>query len=367
MFDDGLLPAEAWVAALLQLDSMGPAKMRVVLAGRTPAEAWAAIVSDEPLKTSATLRQRWRVKGRSTDVKALWQQHTSHGISVLLTESVGFPARLIGDPEPPDVLFVRGDLGALRLPTVAIIGTRNCTQYGADVAYEFGRDLAATGICVLSGLALGIDAAAHAGALAANLAPPVAVVGSGLNRIYPSRNRALWTSVAQAGAVVSEYPLGSAPLRWHFPARNRILAGLADVVVVVESGEEGGSMHTVAEAAARDRTVMAVPGPIRSPASVGTNQLLADGCAPAASAGDIVAMLGLCPISEATRPTPITVADKSHQRILDSFCWQSVDLNTLVKRTGMDFSALSIGLERLRQTRQIVQRGQWFERTTGHL
>ena len=140
---------------------------------------------------------------------------------------------------------------------------------------------------------MGIDGAAHAGATEVDGAPPVAVVGSGLDVVYPRRHRSLWQLVAERGVVLSEHPLGSAPVAWHFPARNRLIAALADVVVVVESQERGGSMHTVDEAQRRDVDVMAVPGPVTSRASTGTNRLLADGAEVARDATDVLVKLGL--------------------------------------------------------------------------
>src|SRR5204862_1786721 len=145
----------------------------------------------------------------------------------------------------------------------------------------------AAGVAVISGLALGIDGAAHAGALEADIAPPIAVVGSGLDVIYPWRHRALWGAVEKQGVVLGEAPLGAAPEPWRFPARNRIVAALADVVIVVESRETGGSMHTVAEALRRDRPVFAAPGPVRSPTSTGTNRLLRDGAQVVCDATDV--------------------------------------------------------------------------------
>ena len=161
---------------------------------------------------------------------------------------------------------------------------------------ELGRDLGRAGVRVVSGLALGIDAAAHHGALDAEAdggAPPIGVVGSGLDVTYPRAHGALWTAVAAAGVLVGEAPLGAAPEPWRFPARNRIIAALGSVVVVVESHPRGGSRHTVDAAEARGRQVLAVPGSVRSPASRFTNELLADGCHPARDVTDVLVALGL--------------------------------------------------------------------------
>src|SRR5258705_11936294 len=162
------------------------------------------------------------------------------------------------------------------------------------MAFELGHDLAAAGVRVVWGLALGIDGAAHAGALAApGGAPPVAVVGSGPDVVYPRRHADLWRRVVDAGVLFSESPMGAAPEGWRFPLRNRIIAALADVLVVVESRHQGGSRHTVDAAADRDRTILAVPGPVRSPLSADPNELLHQGAGPARDVVDVLVALGL--------------------------------------------------------------------------
>ncbi|MGH9188165.1 MAG: DNA-processing protein DprA, partial [Acidimicrobiales bacterium] len=256
---------------------------------------------------------------------------------------------------------------------VAIVGTRNCTRYGLDVAFELGRDLAAAGVTVVSGLAVGIDAAAHAGALAGPelaheregppAAPPVAIVGSGLDVVYPRRNASLWRRVETAGAVASEAPLGARPERWRFPARNRLIAALADVVVVVESREWGGSMHTVTEALRRDRVLLAVPGPVRSPASVGTNRLLADGAGPCCGADDVLLALGLSPATSRaatieTRPAP----EPAHRGILDALGWRPALLDQLAVRADVDLGELAVAVATLEAQGWLIRRGSWLER-----
>jgi DNA processing protein len=244
---------------------------------------------------------------------------------------------------------------------VAVVGTRRCTRYGREVAAELGEGLAAAGVAVVSGLALGIDAAAHVGALRGG-APPIAVVGCGLDVVYPRANRGLWQQVAATGVVLGEWPLGVAPVAWRFPARNRLIAALADVVVVVESHDRGGSLSTVAEAARRDRPVMAVPGPVRSPASAGANRLLADGCAPVCGLDDVLVALGLSPgrrrPARERRPAP----DADGAVVLDALGWQAASLEQLAVRTGLRIGALVVALERLRVLGWIDARDGWFER-----
>jgi DNA processing protein len=183
------------------------------------------------------------------------------------------------------------------------------------VARQFAQSLAESGVTVVSGLAKGIDTEAHRGVLDVPAAIPLAVVGSGLNVCYPAQNTALWKQVAVHGAVVSEYDDNAPAAPWQFPRRNRIIAALADVVCVIESHERGGALSTVAEALRRGRTVMAVPGSIRSAASLGTNRLIADGAIPALDPSDVFLALGmstrfeqqLLPVSQESDPALIDV------------------------------------------------------------
>jgi len=215
---------------------------------------------------------------------------------------------------------------------------------------------------VVSGLALGIDGAAHAGAVAVDAAPPIAVVGSGLDRIYPRAHRGLWRAVAERGVVVSEYPLGAPAVAWQFPARNRIIAALSDVVVVVESQSTGGALGTAVEAARRGRTVLAVPGPVTAASSDGTNQLLFDGCGPARDVGDILLALGREPQrrrkAAEQRPEPEAVA----RRVLDEIPWQAASVEQIVISTGMELGPLMLVLDRLETDGWIARRGGWIER-----
>ncbi len=219
------------------------------------------------------------------------------GVAVHLCSSPGYPALLRSDPGAPAVLFSRGAPSVVdSRPRVAIVGTRSATAYGLQMASELGRDLALSGVLVVSGLALGIDGAAHAGALRAKRedpAPPVAVVGTGLDVVYPKSNAALWREVEEHGVVFSEAALGTSPRPRVFPARNRIIAGLSDVVVVVECQLGGGALHTAEAAARRSIPVCAVPGSVRSPASAGTNGLLVDGCTPVRDVDDILTAVAL--------------------------------------------------------------------------
>jgi DNA processing protein len=376
------LPPAAFALALASLPGCFHARLRAVLAGAggDPRRAWEVVraqgtldldvgsrVADEVQK----LRTKWATAGGRWDVGARWAATEAAGIGVWVLGDADYPPRLAADPDPAPVLFHRGHAEALPPPTpaVAIVGTRRCTAYGTDVARQLGRDLAAAGVTVVSGLALGIDGAAHEGALAgatssAGGAAPVGVVGSGLDVVYPPRHRRLWDRVADAGILLSEAPPGAAPEPWRFPRRNRLLAALADVVVVVESHRTGGSLSTVRQAVDRGRLVMAVPGSVRSPSSAGTNRLLADGVAPVTDATDVLVALALegahvgPPASRGEVTSDACAAEADP--LLDAVDWTPTPTEDVLRRTGLTVEEAATALTRL-EVQGLVRRrpGGW--------
>ncbi len=274
------------------------------------------------------------------------------------------------------MLFCQGDPEAVHThPTVALVGTRSPTRYGIGVAAQFGADLAALGVSVVSGLALGIDGAAHEGATASG-APPIAVVAGGLDDPYPRRNARLWARVAEQGAVYSESPAGVRTEKWRFPVRNRLLAMLSDVVVVVESRHRGGALYTVEAAAARGIPVGAVPGSIRSPTSEGTNRLLADGCFPVCGVDDILTALalrgvllpaGAGVVADGAAASSGSLAGGGYsgpdRALFEALSSDPVSLDHLARVTGLELPALCGGLERLARDGVARDIGGWWERT----
>jgi DNA processing protein len=216
---------------------------------------------------------------------------------------------------------------------------------------------------VVSGLALGIDGAAHRGVLEAG-GSPVGVVGSGFDVVYPSRHRDLWERVGEAGVLLGEAPLGARPEAWRFPARNRIIAALSHLVVVVESHAAGGAMLTVKEAADRGIPVMAVPGSVRSSSSAGTNLLIADGCAPVLDTTDVIVALGLTAASRAAATDPRPPPDPTQQAVLAAFDWEPATLEHLATRTGMRLPELALALEGLLAAGWVMAAGGWYERVS---
>jgi DNA processing protein len=198
-----------------------------------------------------------------------------------------FPAPFRDVPEPPFLLFAAGRLELLRVPSVAVVGTRSPTHHGRAAAEELSHDLARSGLAIVSGAARGIDTAAHRGALAAG-GGTVAVLGNGIEQVYPPENATLFAAIRRQGLLLTEYPPGETPRAGNFPRRNRLIAALCLGVLVVEMGHRSGAQHTVGFALEMGKEVMAVPGPIRSHASAGSNQLIRDGAPLVTSAADVI-------------------------------------------------------------------------------
>lgn len=386
---DGADRDRACLVALASLDLAGPATL-VRCARHGAARAWAALCAGRyevvwPKEAGPDAeRARWRARreaaaaqARAIDPAALLGRHRQAGIDVVVQADRSYPARLAADPAPPAVLFARGDLGALSGPAVGIVGTRNATRLGRATAAELGEELAARGVAVVSGLALGVDGAAHRGALAAgpagSVGRPVGVVAAGLDRPYPRVHRDLHDQVAQAGLVVGEVPLGGAPLRWRFPARNRILAGLVDALVVVESRSAGGSMLTVTEALRRDVPVLAVPGHPRSPAAAGPLDLISEGAVPVRDVDDVLVAVGLGgrrrvgpPSGSDRRHTQVAgPSDAAGQAVLAAVDGAPATFEQVVLATGMALEEVAVTVARLEAAGVLRHSGAWLERDGG--
>lgn len=241
-----------------------------------------------------------------------------------------YPARLREAPHPPKVLWAHGDLAFLDRPCVAVVGTRRATAYGERVARELGRVLALAGATVVSGLARGVDACAHRGALEAQGAT-VAVLGTGLEVVYPRAHHALQRTIGERGLLLSELDPGDAAHGGSFPERNRIIAALSVATIVVEAGEGSGALITAAHALELGRNVGAVPGQIDIPQAQGSNKLMAEGAAVIASMADAVALAGLvAPL----RPSELA-ADGVERRLWDALAAGPADLDTLCTRASL--------------------------------
>ena len=238
--------------------------------------------------------------------------------STVARGAADYPPLLAELHDPPTRLYLRGGpVEILSRPAVAVVGARSCSAYGAQVARDLARALAAAGAVVVSGMARGIDGEAHRGALAAG-GPTVAVLGCGIDRDYPRAHAVLASRIAEGGAVVSEYPPGVEPAPWRFPARNRIVAGLAAATVVVEARERSGALITADFALELGREVFAVPGEITSGLSKGTNDLIRQGATPLLAAQDVLEVLGL----EPAPPLPVRTCRPRPPR--SSLSWPTV-------------------------------------------
>ena len=287
---------------------------------------------------------------RSFDERAFLQDLGTRGFQWIARSDGRFPARLRAIHDPPPGLFVRA-AGALAFgdaPLVAVVGARACSGYGNVVATELGRDLAAAGAIVVSGLARGVDAAAHRGALERGVT--LAVLGCGIDRDYPRAHASLAAAIAARGWIVSEYPPGVEPAPWRFPARNRIVAGLADAVVVVEARERSGALITADLALDEGREVLAVPGEITSLLSRGTNALLRLGATPVTSSDDVLAAVGL----EGAVAAAEHVFPAETERIRALVAETAVSVDDLVHRSGLTAGAVAAALAELELAGAVV-------------
>jgi DNA processing protein len=287
-----------WVALNL-VKGIGAVRFKTLLeAFGTPEVAWNA--SSEALLQAGLSQkivesfQRVR-KGVSLD--QIWERLQSLGVDVLTWADDTYPPHLKEIDQPPPVLYVRGNVLPEDEWAVAIVGTRRVTAYGRQVADEVATTLARNGVTVVSGLARGVDSIAHQAALNAD-GRTLAVLGNGVDIIYPPENRQLASRIMEHGALVSDYPLGTQPDGINFPPRNRIISGLSRAVIIIEAGETSGALITATFAAEQGRDVFAVPGNINAPQSRGTNRLIRDGAQPLLNPQDVLEALNLTMVTE---------------------------------------------------------------------
>ena len=277
-------------------------------------------------------------------------------VTLLTLDDTHYPGLLREIRRPPPLLFVLGDPACLSLPQVAIVGSRNPTPGGSDNAHQFARFLAGAGFTITSGLALGVDGAAHRGALAAQ-GKTIAVLGTGIDRVYPARHRQLAQDIiAAGGALVSEFPLDTRSNASNFPQRNRIISGLSCGTLVVEAAVQSGSLITARLALEQNREVFAIPGSIHNPLARGCHRLIRDGAKLVETGQDIVEELGaLLGFQQAELDYTRSVTavsqmqlDPAEARLLDAMGYDPVDVDTLAQRTTLDVGLIAaqlIGLE----------------------
>jgi DNA processing protein len=271
---------------------------------------------------------------------------------ILTWDHPAYPAHLLTIADPPLILFVQGNPAALSQPAVGIVGARNATAQGIANARIFAQSLAEKKITVISGMALGIDAAAHEGALNATHNPyaTVAVVGTGIDRVYPAAHRDLAHRIAAQGAVVSEFAVGTPPLPHHFPRRNRLISGLSRGVLVVEAALRSGSLITARVAGEQGREVLAIPGSIHSPLSKGCHQLIKQGAKLVDSAQDVVEELRLTQFDSGAPVRQKKTADtvpETADAVLQAMGFEPMDIDQLSSATGLSTGALLARLTEL--------------------
>jgi DNA processing protein len=337
-------PRAYWVGLNL-VKGIGSVRFRMLLeafgdaqsAWGASSEAWLQVGLSQKVADSF---QRVR-KGVSLD--QVWERIQNLGVSVLTWEDEAYPRRLKEIDQPPPVLYVRGTLIPEDEWAVAIVGTRRLTAYGRQVAEEVATTLAHNGVTVVSGLARGVDSIAHQSALNAG-GRTLAVLGNGVDQVYPPENRRLADQVMAHGALVSDYPLGTQPDGINFPPRNRIISGLSIAVIVVEAGETSGALITATFAAEQGRDVFAVPGNINAPQSKGTNRLIRDGAQPLLGPQDVLEALNLTRVTEHQAVRVALPADPVERRLFQLLSQEPMHVDEIRSQTDMPIAAVSAAL-----------------------
>ncbi len=329
------LDAIRYEIALTHVPFIGPKRTDKLLQAFGGAEgAWRAseaqlakVLDSRSLGSMVKARRGLDIDGALSRIRRI-------GAEVILSSDERYPDQLRQIPSAPRLLYVLGDGALLSRPSVAVVGTRRSSAYGRRAARVLAGDLAAAGVSVVSGLALGVDTAAHRGALDED-GPTVAVLGCGVDIAYPQRNAGLRSEVAQRGALVSEYPPGTPPTAGNFPARNRIVSGLSIATVVVEAGVKSGALITAKCALDQGRDVFAVPGSIFSQGHAGANGLLAAGAAPALSAQDVLDLLELSHLAVDARSQRPAAHSELEAGILRELASEPVHIDELGRRAGL--------------------------------
>ncbi|WP_221793336.1 DNA-processing protein DprA [Oceanobacter mangrovi] len=291
---------------------------------------------------SAAAVQAWQQQPLTKDFEQLQQWPQTAGQQLLLWQQGDYPEALASLADAPLWLFAKGNTACLDQPMVAIVGSRNPTPYGRDWARQCAYQLARAGICVVSGMALGIDAAAHEGALEAG-GSTIAVLGCGADVVYPKRHKQMYEQIQQHGLILSELPPGTLPLPSFFPGRNRIVSGLVQAVVVVEAALKSGSLITARLAAEQGRDVMAVPGAVNNPLAQGCHQLIRDGALLVRHAADVIEELGLLQLQQT--PASTSTAPQATPDLVSQLDYGSVtSLDVLAIRTARPVSELMVNL-----------------------
>lgn len=361
------LPEKAYVAALNSISGIGY-KTFLVLTERFGTAEAVLKAEENQLKAkgcSETVIAKLLAGRKKVDAAKLYDKVLSQGIDLITVFEPEYPLQLKNTPNPPTVLYIKGKLPEATF-NVAIVGTRMATVYGTRTARLLASQLAEKNVCIVSGMARGIDTAAHKGALEVQ-GPTVAVLGCGIDIIYPPENKSLAAEIAQEGAVISEFPLGMPPDKGNFPARNRIISGLSHGVLVVEAPKRSGALITADFALDQGREVFAVPGPISSRSSQGCNQLIKEGAKLVQGVEDILEEIqGVSAIENLWVRTGVSrnpsvetkpPLDKRIKKILHLLSGGPVFLDELCVHCGMPPSEMNIIITKLEMDRLVYKSG----------
>ena len=277
---------------------------------------------------------------RRLDPAAEYERVQRASVQIVTLDDAHYPANLRQVDAAPPVLYVRGELSAADDLAVAIVGTRRASAYGREVAHNLAGECARAGVTVVSGLALGVDTVAHRAALEAG-GRTIAVLGSGLDQLYPGQNRALADEIARQGAVVSDYPLGTRPEAQNFPPRNRIISGLSRAVAIVEAGQRSGALITAEFALDQGRDLYAVPGSILASGSVGCNDLIRQGAAPLLSPADLLAGLQVEQVALHREMRAALPPDPQEARLLAHLSTDPQHVDDIVRQSALPFPQVS--------------------------
>lgn len=322
----------AWIRLTLIPGIGGESRRQLLKAFGGPEAIFAASPSALRGVIGSGLADRLLVHDGRTGIDASLAWSAQPGNRILTLADADYPQALLTADDPPILLYAKGNVALLNRPAFAIVGSRNATKQGEANASAFAATLAGAGLTIVSGLAAGIDAAAHRGALQ-EAGSTIAVIGTGIDRIYPARNEALAREIAEAGCIVSEFPLGTPPLAANFPRRNRLIAGMARGCLIVEAAKQSGSLITARLAVEAGREVFAIPGSIHSPQSKGCHALIKQGAKLVESAQDILEELHWEKVVNAAALPAIREAETDP--VLVALGGDPCDLDTLASRTGL--------------------------------
>jgi DNA processing protein len=280
---------------------------------------------------------------KDVSLETVWERIQSAGVQVLTWEDEAYPRHLKEIDQPPPVLYMRGSLLPEDEWAVAIVGTRKVTAYGRQVAEDIATVLAHSGVTIVSGMARGIDSVAHQAALNAG-GRTLAVLGSGVDQVYPPENRKLAAQIMEHGALLSDYALGTQPDGVNFPPRNRIISGLSLATVIVEAGETSGALITASFAAEQGRDVFAVPGNITAPQSLGTNRLIRDGAQPLLSPQDVLEALNLTMVTEHQVARVALPTDPVEAHLYKLLSQQPMHVDEIRQQAGMPIETVTATL-----------------------